>query len=192
MTSRELHDSPALNDVEQHADNRNYQQNVNKPAHRITGRQPQYPHNYQYHSYCPQHLILLPVSFCPLPASAPPASRQRSRVYLDDSTVIRFTTLFTPFTSLTSFSTRSFSAAFLALPPTVTTPFFDSTEVLRTLVERWFSSDNLTWAVMEASSIFSPIVRGVFFGALATVISFLTSLTPSTSLVYSVVRSFSA
>ena len=33
------------------------------------------------------------------------------------SMVIRFFTLFTPFTSLTSLVTRSFSAAFLALPP---------------------------------------------------------------------------
>ena len=39
------------------------------------------------------------------------------------SMVIRFFTLFTPFMSLTSLVTRSFSAAFLALPHNVTTPF---------------------------------------------------------------------
>ena len=37
--------------------------------------------------------------------------------------VIWLFTLFTPFTSLTSLVARSFSAAFLALPPNVTTPF---------------------------------------------------------------------
>src|SRR5450756_2022464 len=70
--------------------------------------------------------------------------------------VIRLFTLFTPFTSLTSLVTRSFSAALRALPDIVITPSFVSTLVLRALVERWNSNVILTWAVMNASSIFPP------------------------------------
>ena len=54
----------------------------------------------------------------------------------DYSMAIRFFTTFTPFTSLANLVAKSFSAAFFALPPNVTTPFSVVTEVLRALVER--------------------------------------------------------
>jgi hypothetical protein len=50
--------------------------------------------------------------------------------------VIRFFTLFTPFTSLAYLAAKSFSAAFFALPANVTTPLFVVTLVLMALVER--------------------------------------------------------
>ena len=93
--------------------------------------------------------------------------------------VIRLLTRLTPCMSLTSLATRSFSAAFLSLPPTVTTPRFVVTVVLRALVERWNNNAILTWAVMEASSIFSPTVRVGFFDDFDTVSSLFTPLTPS-------------
>ena len=63
---------PPLNDSDQHDDNGNDQQDMNKITHRIAGHQPQQPQNYQYHSNRPQHLI--PLSDCafPLPAIASP------------------------------------------------------------------------------------------------------------------------
>ena len=54
-----LKHSPPLNNPDQHDDNGNHQQDVNKPSHRVTAHQPQQPQNYQYHSDRPQHLILL-------------------------------------------------------------------------------------------------------------------------------------
>jgi|GEM_PF-2024262 hypothetical protein len=54
----------------------------------------------------------------------------------DYSIVIRFFTLFTPFMSLASLVARFFLAASLTLPYNMTTPRFDSTLVLRALVER--------------------------------------------------------
>ena len=57
----------------------------------------------------------------PIFSLPPRVSRQPSRVYLvDSSMVIWFFTLFTPLTSLTSLLIRSFSAAFPALPLNVT------------------------------------------------------------------------
>ncbi len=73
-----------------------------------------------------------PVRFC----AAETPTGTPAGVYLDYSMVIRFLTLLTPLTSLTSLVARSFSAAFFALPPSVTTPIFVVTEVLRALVER--------------------------------------------------------
>ena len=67
---------------------------------------------------------------------------------------IRFVTLFTPFTSLASLVAKLNSAALLAFPYKVTTPRFVSTVVLRALVEWCESNVILTWAVMDASSIF--------------------------------------
>src|SRR5258708_1147050 len=106
--------------------------------------------------------------------------------------VMLLITLFTSLMSATRLVTRLFSASFLAVPLKVTTPSVVSTLVLRALVEWGESNEHLAWAVMEASSILSPIVSFGWAGLLAIVISFLTSLTLSTSLAYSVVSSFSA
>src|ERR1035437_6520372 len=70
--------------------------------------------------------------------------------------VMLLTTLLTPLTSVTSLVTRLFSAAFLAMPLNVTTPSVVSTFVFRAPVEWCDNNDILTWAVMDASSIFSP------------------------------------
>src|ERR1035438_9882061 len=100
------------------------------------------------------------------------------------------TTLWTPLMSVTSLVTRAFSASFLAWPLTVTTPSLVVTLVLSMLVERCDSNDPLTWAVIDASSIFSPVVSPRVSRLVDTVISFSTPFTPSMSLAYSVVRSF--
>src|ERR1017187_2027591 len=100
------------------------------------------------------------------------------------------TTLWTPLTSVTSLVTRAFSASFLAWPLTVTTPSLVVILVLSMLVERCDSNDPLTWAVIDASSIFSPDVSPRVSRLADTTISFCTPFTPSMSLAYSVVRSF--
>ena len=117
--------SASLNKADYHNNNGDDQQDMDDSTHRVTGYQAEGPQNYQYHCNGPQHVILL--------SKDSPASRG---IHLDYSMVIRFFTLFTPFTSLTSLVARSFSVAFFALPPNVTTPFFVVTEVLRALVER--------------------------------------------------------
>src|ERR1035437_10628974 len=108
--------------------------------------------------------------------------------------VMLLTTLWTPLMSVTSLVTRAFSASFLAWPLTVTTPSLVVTLVLSTLVERCDSNDPLTWAVIDASSIFSPRLSLRVSPRVSrfsdTVISFCTPFTPSMSLAYSVVRSF--
>src|ERR1017187_6575902 len=106
--------------------------------------------------------------------------------------VMLLITLFTPLMSVASLVTRLFSASFLAMPLKVTTPSDVEILVCKALVEWCDSNDDLTWAVMEASSILSPVVSLGMAGFLAIVISFLTDLTLSTSLAYSVVSSFSA
>src|SRR5512143_2718066 len=71
----------------------------------------------------PQHCILPPDCSGPLPAVAGQRAGCLFSIGLNYSpTVIWLLTPFTPCMSLTSFSTSSFSAAFLVLPPTVTTP----------------------------------------------------------------------
>ena len=72
--------------------------------------------------------------------------------------VMLLITLVTPLMSVASLVTRLFSASFLAMPLKVTTPSVVETLVCRALVERCDSNDDLTWAVMEASSILSPMV----------------------------------
>jgi hypothetical protein len=59
MAFRRLKGFSALNDSYQNHDNRDHQQNMDKPAHRVTAHQSQQPQNYQYHSDRPQHIILL-------------------------------------------------------------------------------------------------------------------------------------
>ena len=83
--------------------------------------------------------------------------------------VMLLTTLWTPLMSVASLVTRAFSASFLAMPVNVTSPFRVSTLVFMELVERWVNNAVLTWAVTDASSIFSPVVRSVFSGAAANV-----------------------
>jgi len=56
-----LYDFSPLNDSYQHYNNCDDKQNVDEPTHRIAAHQPQQPQNYQYHSDCPQHLLLLPI-----------------------------------------------------------------------------------------------------------------------------------
>jgi len=51
--------SPPLNDSDQHNDNGNDQQDMNKITHRIATHQPQQPQNYQNDSDRPQHMIPL-------------------------------------------------------------------------------------------------------------------------------------
>jgi hypothetical protein len=67
---------PSLNDSDQHNDNGNDQQDMNKITYRIAGHQPQEPQNYQYYSNGPQHVILLPDGTFTLPAAVSPTSRQ--------------------------------------------------------------------------------------------------------------------
>ena len=86
-----------LNDSYQHYNNCDYKQNMDEPVNRITAHHPQQPQNQQYHSDRPQHLVLLPNCSGYLILG------------LHYSMVIRFFTLFTPFTSLRSLGTRSFS-----------------------------------------------------------------------------------
>jgi hypothetical protein len=54
-----LKEFPALNDSDQHHYNCDHEQNMDKPAHCVAAHQPECPENYQYHSDCPQHRILL-------------------------------------------------------------------------------------------------------------------------------------
>jgi len=88
-----------------------------------------------------QHVILLSDCSFPLPAIASTiAAGSDHTVCLilnsDYSMIIRFVTLFTPFTSLAYLAARSFSAVFFALPANVTTPLFVVTEVRMALVEQ--------------------------------------------------------
>ena len=71
-----LYRSSPLNDSHQHYDNGNDQQDMNKITYRIARHQPQRPQNYQYHSDCPQHMILLSDCSFPLPARASCTNRQ--------------------------------------------------------------------------------------------------------------------
>jgi hypothetical protein len=48
-----------LNDSYQHHYNCDHNQNMDKPAHRVTGYKPQQPENDEYYSNRPQHLALL-------------------------------------------------------------------------------------------------------------------------------------
>src|SRR5580765_2552846 len=84
--------------------------------------------------------------------------------------VMLLITLPTPLMSVISLVTRLFSAAFLATPLTVTTPSVVSTLVFKALVDRCENKEDLTWAVMEASSIFSLVDSPGLAGVLATVI----------------------
>ena len=56
----QLNRFPPLNDSDQHNDNGNDQQDMNKITHRIATHKPQQPQNYQYDSNRPQHDISLP------------------------------------------------------------------------------------------------------------------------------------
>jgi len=67
-----LNGPPPLNDSDQHDDNGDDQQDMNKVTHRIATHQPQQPQNYQYDGNRPQHVILLPDCSFPLPAIASP------------------------------------------------------------------------------------------------------------------------
>jgi hypothetical protein len=55
--------STPRNDVDQDHDNRNYQQDVNKPSHGVTAHKSRQPQNYQDYSNGPQHIILLSLHF---------------------------------------------------------------------------------------------------------------------------------
>src|ERR1017187_4244458 len=115
-----------------------------------------------------------------------PASAIYPPIYsLATAMVMLLTTLVTPLMSVASLVTRVFSASFLAMPVTMTTPSVVETPVWMALVERCDSSDDLTCAVMDASSILSPVVSLARAGVVAIVISFLTSLTLSMSFAYS-------
>jgi len=111
------------------------EQNMDKPAHGVTAYQPQQPQNYQYYGDCPQHLFLLSDCSGHLAHGSSPANNP-CIPEPNYPVVIRFFTLFTPFTSVTYLVATSFSAVFLALPVNVTTPRFVEIEVLIALVER--------------------------------------------------------
>jgi hypothetical protein len=51
----------AGNEVDEHHDNGDHEQDVNEPAHRGTGQQPQRPQNEQNYRKSPQHMIFLSV-----------------------------------------------------------------------------------------------------------------------------------
>lgn len=53
--------SASLNYPDQYCDNGEYEQNVNKPAYRVTGHQTQRPQNQQHYCNCPQHMTILSV-----------------------------------------------------------------------------------------------------------------------------------
>src|SRR5258707_9212904 len=80
-SKRFLQDSAALNDPDQNHDNGNHQQDVNKPAHRVTAHQSQEPQNNQYNGNRVQHLILLPGYSGSLPASAPAPAGSDPRMF---------------------------------------------------------------------------------------------------------------
>jgi hypothetical protein len=63
--------SAPLNDPDQKKNNRYDQDDMNKPAHRVTAHQPQQPENYEYDRYGPQHVILLSDDVFPLPLLLP-------------------------------------------------------------------------------------------------------------------------
>src|SRR5690348_213134 len=88
--------------------------------------------------------------------------------------VMLLITLVTPLISVASLVARLFSASFLATPLKVTTPSAVETVVCMALVERCDINDDLTSAVMEASSILSSILASGAAGVLAIVISLLT------------------
>jgi hypothetical protein len=67
MTSHRLKDFSPLNDSDQHHNNCDHKQNMNKPSHGVTAHQTQEPQNYQYRGNCPQHWILLPDCSSSLP-----------------------------------------------------------------------------------------------------------------------------
>jgi hypothetical protein len=54
-----LNGSPPLNDSDQHNNDGDDKQDMDKITHRIAGDQPQQPQNYQYYGNCPQHVTLL-------------------------------------------------------------------------------------------------------------------------------------
>ena len=57
-----LHRSPAIKDVDQHHNNGNYQQEMNKPSHRVTAHHSRQLQNYYYYSNYPNHMISLQVA----------------------------------------------------------------------------------------------------------------------------------
>ena len=82
---------------------------------------------------------------------------QRTAQSLRRKMVMLLITLPTPLMSVASLVTRLFSASFLATPPTVTTPSVVEIVVCKALVERCDSNEALTSAVIDASSILSPL-----------------------------------
>jgi hypothetical protein len=58
--SQLLVDHNLLDETDHQQGNRGYEENVDEQTNRIATHQPQQPHNYQYHSNRPQHLIFLP------------------------------------------------------------------------------------------------------------------------------------
>jgi hypothetical protein len=60
---KRLHRISALNDPDQHGDNRKYQEDVNESAQRVRTDHTQQPQNQQNYSYGPEHLSFLVLSF---------------------------------------------------------------------------------------------------------------------------------